>query len=269
MDGDFLKIMIISNKKITLFHPGNFLPGLATLLFLFFPGKANSAHGEGASEWREISNRDGIQVLSRHVPGSKIIAFRGIVTIDSDIGVIINTINDKSRHPQWVDRLKENKTLRWDSPFDSLEYTRVNCPWPVSDRDFVFDSSAEIDEEKGVVKMHLKSVVDPLMPPRKGVVRAELHKSIYTLTRLGEGRTQVQVEFHGDPKGWVPVWVFNIFQKRWPRATLTNLRNHVMKPEIQKVYSARYNSLRRYYLPQVAESEVQKSKGPLQVSKSN
>ncbi len=246
--------MTIKNNKDFFTHYFTLLLTVVIFALILFPGKADCGDHSTAPEWREINNRNGIQVLSRHVPGSKIIAFRGIVTIDSDIGVIINTINDKSRHKQWVARLKENKTLRLDSPFESLEYTRVNCPWPVSDRDFVFNSTAEIDEEKDVVKMHLRSVADPLMPPRKGVVRAELHKSLYTLTRLEKGKTRVSVEFHGDPKGWVPAWVFNIFQRRWPMVTLTRLRNHTTKPEVKNAYT-HYDSLRRYYLPLMAEAE--------------
>lgn len=219
----------------------------ALLAFFLFSGVAESEPGKTEAEWEEISCRNGIRVLSREMPGSDIIAFRGIVTINADIGTIINVINDKQRRKEWVDRLMESSTLKQDSSLESIEYTKISCPWPISDRDFVFKSTTYIDEEKGQVVMDMNSVDYPAMPPAEGVVRGETRHSVYTLMRIEDGITMVEVEFYGDPKGWIPVWVANVFQKRWPEITLTRLRRQAARKEVRDSY-AYYNNLSDYYV---------------------
>lgn len=234
----------IKSGKLPLKHVRAFS---ALLTFFLFSGIAESEISKTEAEWEEISCRNGIRVLSREMPGSDIIAFRGDVTINADIGTVINVINDKSRRKEWVDRLLASSTLKQDSSLESIEYTKISCPWPISDRDFVFRSTTYLDEERGKVVMDMSSVDYPAMPPIKGVVRGETRHSVYTLIRIEDGITRVEVEFYGDPKGWIPAWVTNIFQKRWPEKTLTRLRNYTARKEVRDSYTY-YNKLSDYYL---------------------
>ena len=218
----------------------------ALLAFFVFSGLAQSETGRAEAEWEEVSCRNGIRVLSREMPGSDIIAFRGDVTINADIGTVINVINDKQRRREWVDRLLESSTLAQDSSLESIEYTKISCPWPISDRDFVFRSTTYLDEERGRVVMDMSSVDYPDMPPIEGVVRGETRHSVYSLTRIEKGLTRVEVEFYGDPKGWVPAWVANVFQKRWPEITLTRLRRQTTREEVRDSYTY-FSNLSDYY----------------------
>ena len=239
-----IRLNDIKSRKPLLRHIRAFS---ALFTFFLFSGFAECEIKEIESEWEEVRCRNGIRVLSRDMPGSDIIAFRGDVTINADIGTIINVINDKSSRKEWVDRLLASSTLKQDSSFESIEYTKISCPWPISDRDFVFRSTIYLDEERGRVVMDMSSVDYPAMPPIKGVVRGETRHSVYTLTRIEDGITRVEAEFYGDPKGWIPAWVTNIFQKRWPETTLTRLRNYTTRKEVRDSYTY-YNRLSDYYL---------------------
>ena len=50
--------------------------------------------------------------------------------------------------------------------------------------------------------------------------------------RDGGASTYVVGEIHLDPKGYLPKWVVNIFQKDWPINTFSALRKHVKKPDV-------------------------------------
>ena len=48
----------------------------------------------------------------------------------------------------------------------------------------------------------------------------------------GEGLPDLLAELDCDPKGAIPAWVVNLFQKSWPRNTLEGIRRQVAKPDI-------------------------------------
>lgn len=202
----------------------------------------------GDNDWHEIKNREGIRIFSRKVEGSSLLAFKGVATINTSIGTVINVINDKARHKEWVMRLAESGTVSYFTPLESVEYTHVHGIWPISDRDVVFHSKAIINQSKGEVVILMHSVDDPAMPEREGIVRAQLIESKYVLTEIGKKQTLIEAEFHGDPKGWIPAWIANFFQKSWPFDTLKGLKEQSEKLGKEGIYRD-YNSLFEYYLP--------------------
>ena len=63
-----------------------------------------------------------------------------------------------------------------------------------------------------------------------------LHQRGAGICRLVEGgqKTLVVTEIHADPKGSLPTWVVNMFQKDWPVKTIRNLRAQVAKGDIKE-----------------------------------
>jgi hypothetical protein len=43
----------------------------------------------------------------------------------------------------------------------------------------------------------------------------------------------LSIELHSDPKGWLPAWVVNLFQKDWARITIAGIRRQVKKPDLK------------------------------------
>lgn len=185
-------------------------------------------------DWEEISSEDGIVVHRREVPGSDLVAFKGETVIQAPIAKVANVLIDTSRKLEWVAKIVEAKNVRETSDFERVEYNHTATPWPLKDRDFVFEAKAEFDLPKKQVAFRMKSVEDPLMP-EKNCVRGELKNSVYLLTSLNEGKsTKVYVEIQADPKGSIPKWIVNLFQKSWPRITLEGIRKQVAKPDVQE-----------------------------------
>lgn len=73
----------------------------------------------------------------------------------------------------------------------------------------------------------MKSEPASSLPEQKGVVRAQLLESSYSLTALNEGQTRVELIFHADPRGWLPLWIVNIIHRTFPFRVLENLREQV------------------------------------------
>lgn len=183
--------------------------------------------------WEEISKDDGIVTHRKEIEGSDIVAFRGEAVIDASIAKVSNIMIDTSRKKEWVAKIIEARDIRPISEYERVEYNATSSGFfAVRDRDFVFRAKADLNKEKGQVVLTLKSVTDPLAP-ETGRVRGSLNESKYVLTSIDEGkRTHMIVEIHADPKGSVPKWLVNVFQKSWPRKTIENIRKQAAKADV-------------------------------------
>ncbi|MEW6056298.1 MAG: START domain-containing protein [Bdellovibrionota bacterium] len=183
--------------------------------------------------WEEISNDDGILIHRKEVPDSSLVAFRGEAMVDASLAKVSNILIDTSRKKEWVARIEEAKNVREISLFERIEYNHTASGFfAVRDRDFVFNAKGEFDKANRRATFRLKSVEDPLMP-ETDKVRGWLNESAYILTEVEPGKkTHVVVEIHADPRGSVPKWLVNLFQKSWPRRTLEGIRTQAAKPDV-------------------------------------
>ena len=199
---------------------------LSTRLFLltswfFFTISAHAQNPE--PDWQKIKDEDGILVYSAAVNGSDIIKVKTEVVIDAPLARIRQILDDAPQRHQWIPYLDHSKVLQPISDTQRLEYSLFDAPWPASNRDFVYRIRLQHRQNDQLV-FRMKSEQSPLMPEQAGIVRAELIESVYTLTRLQPQRTRVELVFHADLKGWLPVWIINIVQRALPFRMLKNLR---------------------------------------------
>jgi hypothetical protein len=53
------------------------------------------------------------------------------------------------------------------------------------------------------------------------------------LREVGESQTKITFEFYGDMKGWMPIWLINLIQKRWPLRFLLSLDEFRIKGQVK------------------------------------
>lgn len=186
------------------------------------------------ADWEKIGDSDGIEVFKMEIAGSPVVAFKGQGKIKASIAKVASIITDSKRAVEWVDRLKESRLVRVISDDEQIQYNHIGTP-PIimKDRDFVIRYKMEMNPEKGTFILNLSSVVDP-EAPETDYVRGQILESSYRLKALNDQETYVIAEVHADPKGGVPKWVVNSFQKDWPVNTISSLRKQADKTDIQE-----------------------------------
>lgn len=200
---------------------------LAALVSLALPATAF------AGGWESVGTIDGVRVWRKQVEGSKKLAFRGEVTANVHIAKVISVFGDSKSRRYWVDRWKADKELEVKSPFERTYWIRFGLPFPVSDRDYVLHTKAEVDNDKRVLTARIKSV-----PHRaKGIddccVRGEVTSTYYRFEAVQGGeKTKLAVEVHTDPRGMLPSWLVNLIQKGWPAKTLNGLVRAAQRPTV-------------------------------------
>ena len=173
------------------------------------------------SGWEGINAKEGIAVYSKDIEGSPLVAFRGVGVIDAPVAKVMSVLYDSSRKTEWVNRAVEARDVRQISPYERIEYNHSATPWPLKDRDFVFNAKVEIDEPGKFLTLTIRSVDKASMPENDCCVRANLIESRYVVRPVEGGlKTEVDVQIQIDPKGSIPKWFANIVQKSWPRKTL-------------------------------------------------
>jgi hypothetical protein len=69
--------------------------------------------------------------------------------------------------------------------------------------------------------------------PRTHFVRGKIEYGLFEVTSLEPGRrSKLRAEIQADPKGAIPTWVVNFFQKGWPLNTFQGIRAQAAKPDI-------------------------------------
>ncbi|MGZ3709664.1 MAG: START domain-containing protein, partial [Bdellovibrionota bacterium] len=90
-----------------------------------------------------------------------------------------------------------------------------------------------IDAPSKTVTFEAHSVEDPRVPPLSGVVRGQIHFAKFTMTGLDEGKkTHVEMESLTDPRGALPKWIVNFFQKIVMRKWMDVMLKIVARPDI-------------------------------------
>ena len=210
--------------KITAWIASSLLPLLSSL-----PAFA------GTPDWEKLREEEGITTFRKEVPGSPVVAFRGEAVIEDSMARIAGVLEAVSREVEWMADVGESYTVEVKDEADRWEYNRTKTPWPLQDRDFVIHTRISFKREPvPELLIRMNSDENPKKPVQSGVVRGDLIDSSFTLQQLGPKRTRFLCEIHADPKGAIPKWVVNLFQKSWPYDTITGLKKQLKKPDIKE-----------------------------------
>jgi hypothetical protein len=196
---------------------------------------ATGAHAGsvGADGWEQVSDKEGVRVFRRSVPGSPLKSMKGIGVVDAPVATVALVLLDDARASEWVDSLAESKVVRMVTAHEYIEYNHVSMPWPVHDREFVTHVSLSADAAARSAVIRSVPASGEEVATRPKIIRGEL-TAYYSLQAVDGGqRTLLSIELHSDPKGAIPAWVVNLFQKDWARETMRGIRKQVKKADLK------------------------------------
>lgn len=202
--------------------------------FLILLSPAAFADPFPATPWELVSESEGVKTYRKEVPGSSIVAFKGEGDIDASIAVICGVVDDIAREKEWMSDLKTSSIVQKISENERIEYNESFVPWPFQNRDFVINAKASFKKTPApLFRVVMKSVELESVPKKSGIVRGQLHDSVFEVLSIDGGkRSHLTVEIFADPMGNIPNWAVNLVQKSWPRDTIEGIRAQVKKGDI-------------------------------------
>jgi hypothetical protein len=200
------------------------------IILLTFVLITGSADNEG---WKLRKEESGISIYTRKVQNSSFEQFKGVVSITNTsltevLDVIIDINNYTSLFPDCI----EAKVLRKQGKYYDIHYVRMRAPWPVKDRDAVYESATTISVDGKYAKVLLKPV-SSYSDERKDIVRIRKGTGYWELEEDAGNNVKVIYVFHADPGGNIPAWLVNSIVVENPFKTLINLKTklHDIKAE--------------------------------------
>jgi hypothetical protein len=179
----------------------------------------------GNEEWKLRKEESGISIYTRKFETSSFEEFKGIVSINNTtltevLEIILDIKNYTSLFPDCI----EAKVLRQVGKYYDIHYVRMRAPWPVKDRDAVYESITTISGNGKYAKV-LLNPVGSYAEERKDIVRIQKGTGYWELEEDTFRNVKVTYVFHADPGGNIPAWLANSIVVENPFKTLINLKN--------------------------------------------
>jgi hypothetical protein len=193
-----------------------------TLLFtLFF------LHPAADRTWDLKKDKSGIEIYTRAVEGSSFNEFKGITVIrDISLNTVLEVILDVKNYGNLFPDCLNPKILKQEGKWYDIHYIQTEGPFPVKDRDSVFEQKTVIGKEGKHAMVYLNPLPD-YIPENQDMVRVRKGSGFWELEEDSIGNVKVIYQFHGEPGGEIPSWLANTFVVTHPFKVLENLKSIV------------------------------------------
>ncbi len=183
--------------------------------------------GAYLSDWDLKKNSSGIEIYTRSFEGSDFDEFKG-VTIISDVTLIkvLDVILDVQNYDDLFPDCINPKILKQVGKWYDIHYIQTKGPFPVKDRDSVFEQVTVIDQDGKHARIVLKPLPD-YIAENEDMVRVRKGSGFWDLKEDDHKNVTVTYQFHGEPGGDVPSWLANSFVVSHPFQTLKNLKSRL------------------------------------------
>ncbi len=200
--------------------------------FLATFGLALFALSLPAQNWELKKDKNGIKVYTKDVPGSNFKAFKGTTVLKAELSQVLAVIKDVEGYVDWMPNSKQAEELHHPADHHQIYYMATKAPWPVSDRDGVYQFQIEHDHGSNTTTVEIEALPDYL-PEKDGHVRITRTDGFWRLEDLGDGRIDVHYEVLAEPGGNIPAWLAQSKVVSVPYDTLMGLKERVKLPKYQ------------------------------------
>ncbi len=185
------------------------------------------AQQDASDGWELRKDKNGIQVYTRDVEGSKFKQVRSVMQTDFRLQSVVALIQDGEACPRWADLCKESRVVETISETEFFVYNLNDIPWPVKDRDAITHVKWERNPDTGMVTMTATATDSDLVPATKKAVRLQNAVTRWMMLPKPDGSLEISSEGHIDPAGPTPAWVTNLMLIDSPFKTMENLRKEM------------------------------------------
>ena len=178
---------------------------------------------EGVVEdWALKKDKDGIQIFTRKVEGSRIFEYKAVTTIETDdLEKLVEIVFDAKEYPTWIEHVVQGEVLNHISDNEKMVYSVAKLPFPFKNRDVV--TSMTLDKGPEYRQINIEGKPDYIDTKSK-IIRVPQAKGFWRFERESKGTIVVHYQFLSDPGGQIPAWVINAFIVDGPYKTLINLK---------------------------------------------
>jgi len=200
-------------------------------VFFILPFSICARKNGQESLWEEFHVEDGVTLFKSRKAEKGIIPFRAEAILQGRFEDYLKALMNLKDKNLWAPKLKETKLhqLVNSNTFIFSEYYKT--PWPATDREFLLKGSVIFKGKKEVIffaksilKNHLKRIDH---------IQCDVREITLILREVNKNETFISFTFEGDMKGWMPTWLINLIQRRWPMRFIQALEKFIIREEVE------------------------------------
>lgn len=188
------------------------------------------------ANWTLVGRHSEVDTFARKVPDSRIMAFRGVATLDLHISEALSPFVNVTKSLEWVSMLQSIERLpisgEPEDPLVDVIYQVLALPWPVTQRDVLLRREFSFRPDLKQVSICYRSIEDARVPEVDGVIRAVSPHTMWRFT---------VVDDHDPPPAVIPAAVVSS-----RKGLLAALRKHMagVKVRLKRVWKRVQHALR-------------------------
>lgn len=162
------------------------------------------AHAQTDCKLRK--NEDGIKVYTCNTDTSKFKSIKVECELKCSLDKLGNCLFDVENYTQWQFKTVESKTVEKISRSEFIYYTKIEAPWPVSDRDMVVRFRSNRSDHQLMVSANS---IHGIVAEKEDLVRVPASRSQWIVKEKGKELLEINYSIQIDPGGNVPAWLVN------------------------------------------------------------
>ena len=187
---------------------------------------AQTLNFDSGEEWKVSYDKKGILLHTKKLEGEVIRAVKVATTIKASIESAIFAITNVDQMASWVPILESSELLQsTDNNGKSISYLITDLPWPIKNRDVLYENRTTYNEDKSEVYFYSSAFIDEeLKSSHSSLVRMPSSQALWRVKAIGKNLVEVELTAHADPGGAIPKWFANLVIVQGPKMTILNLR---------------------------------------------
>jgi len=190
------------------------------LTFLLF-----AMEGQSQTEWELEKEEDGISAYTRKRDGIKFKEYKVEMIIEATHEQILAVFQDFDRYPEIFPGTSDVKLLL-DTEDRYVTYVKFNIPFPVRDRDALFDNRITYDASKDLLRVDVQCLTDEFETD-DSLIQITFCDGYWEFQELGDGKMRAVNQLIVDPGGFAPAFIVNSKTIDDPIETCQSLRKIV------------------------------------------
>ena len=177
------------------------------------------------TDWKLRREDDGITAYTRSREGIKFKEYKVEMIIDATHEQLLAVFKDYDKYADIFPGTSDVKLLL-DEDTHYITYVKFNIPFPVKDRDALFDNTMTYDAAQDLLRIDIKCLTDEFDTNDK-LVQIKYCEGSWEFEELEDGRMRVMNQFIVDPGGFAPAFIVNSKTVDDPIKTCKSLREIV------------------------------------------
>ena len=189
---------------------------------------ATATFAQSGDGWVFKNEKDGIKVYYKKT--SDVHEIKMVTSMKATLPGIVQLLSEVENYPKWGYKLTEAKLLKRVNDKEYYYYSKLDFPWPLSDRDIVVVT--KLEQDSLTRRVTSTSYSKPAyLPENKDVVRIKTTTTKWTVIPGAGGWQYIEYYIYSDPGGNIPDWLVNMAIDVGPLETLGSMRDMLQQPK--------------------------------------